>query len=47
MTFKTLSKLDFIHLNLNEKQGKLGLTLLHEVAYASPAERIYHDLGKL
>jgi len=41
------SKLDFIHLNINKKQGKLGLTLHHEVAYASPANRIYHDPGNL
>ena len=37
------SKLDFIHLNLNKKQGKLGLTLHDEVVYASPASRIYHN----
>lgn len=43
LDFKTGYELDFIHLNLNKKQGKLGLTLHDEVVYASPASRIYHN----
>ena len=35
----------FIHLNVNKKQGKLRQTLGREAACASPAERLYHDLG--
>jgi hypothetical protein len=42
-----LTKLDFIHLNLNRKQGKLRQTLDQEVAYAYLANGIYHDLGSL
>jgi hypothetical protein len=41
------TKLDFIHLNINKKQGKLQQTPGQEVAHAYPANRIYHDLGSL
>ncbi len=37
------TKLDFIHLDINKKQGKLRQTLRQEVADANPANRIYHD----
>src|SRR3972149_2704463 len=40
-------KLDFIHLNINKKQGKLRQTLDQEVANANPACRIYHDTWSL
>jgi hypothetical protein len=43
----SFSKLDFIHLNLNKKQGMLGRTLAQEVAYAYPADGLYHGLGIL
>jgi hypothetical protein len=32
--------LDFIHLQINKKQGRLKQTLLQEVAYANPADKI-------
>jgi hypothetical protein len=41
------TKLDFIHLNINKKQGKLRQTLRQEVADADPACKIYHDPGSL
>jgi len=46
-TLKRYSKLDFIHLNINKKQGKLRQTLVQEVADANPASGIYHDVGSL
>jgi hypothetical protein len=36
-------ELDFIHLNINIKQGKLEQTLDQEVAHTDPASRIYRD----
>lgn len=36
-------QLDFIHLDIKKKQGKLRQTLRQEVADANPARRIYHD----
>src|SRR5512139_3972132 len=41
------SKLDFIHLNINKKEGKLQQILRQEVAHAYPANGIYHDPGNL
>ena len=43
----TNPQLDFIHLNNIKKQGKLKQTLDQEVAYADPANGIYHDPGSL
>jgi hypothetical protein len=41
------NELDFIHLNINKKQGKLQQTLDQEVADAYLANGIYHDPGSL
>src|SRR6266508_3340211 len=45
--FTSLPQLDFIHLNINKKQGKLKQKLCQEVADAYPANGIYHDPGNL
>jgi hypothetical protein len=37
---RTSTKLDFIHLQINKKQGRLKQTLRQEVAYANPANKI-------
>src|SRR6266540_2353734 len=40
-------KLDFIHLKINKKQGKLERKLCQEVAHAYLANGIYHNRGSL
>jgi len=37
------SQLNFIHLDINKKRGKLSQTLRQEVANANPARRVCHD----